>query len=109
MAFDEGVAERLRESFADVEGVVIKKMFGGMAVMVNGNMSCGVVSDTLMVRVGPDQYESALKRPFAAEMDFTGRPMKGFVFVAPEGFESDEDLRSWVEMSLTFVDTLPPK
>ena len=84
-------------------------MFGGIAFMVDGHMSCGVVSDTLMVRVGPDQYEEALKRPFASEMDFTGRPMKGFVYVAPEGFESDEDLECWVRTSLEFVHALPPK
>ena len=109
MAFDEGVADRLRDTFEAIPGVTEKKMFGGIAFMVNGHMSCGVVSDTLMVRVGPDQYEEALKRPFASEMDFTGRPMKGFVYVAPDGFESDEDLESWVRTSLVFVHALPPK
>jgi TfoX/Sxy family transcriptional regulator of competence genes len=109
MAYDEGIAERLRENYETVQNVVEKKMFGGIAFMVNGHMSCGVVADTLMVRVGPDQYDGALARPFASEMDFTGRPMKGFVYVAPEGFEDDEDLNSWVETSLAFVNSLPPK
>lgn len=109
MAYDEGVAERLREVYEAQPGVAERKMFGGIAFMVNGNMSCGVVSDTLMVRVGPDQYADALKRPHASEMDFTGKPMRGFVYVAPKGFESDEDLVSWVTASLDFVYSLPPK
>lgn len=109
MAYDEGVAERLRDAFASEAGVSEKKMFGGIAFMVDGHMSCGVVDDSLMVRVGPDQYDEALERPHAKEMDFTGRPMKGFVYVMPEGFESDEDLLSWVRASLAFVRSLAPK
>jgi len=109
VAFDEGVAERLRDAFAAVPNVAEKKMFGGIAFMVDGHMSCGVVGDTLMVRVGPDQYEDSLSQPFASKMDFTGRPMKGFVYVSPEGFESDESLAFWVSTSLGFVHSLPPK
>jgi TfoX/Sxy family transcriptional regulator of competence genes len=109
MAYDEGVAQRLREVFEEDFDVIEKKMFGGIAFMVNGHMSCGVTDEDLMVRVGPDQYEAALQRPHAREMDFTGRPLKGFVYVAPDGFESDEDLNSWVNISLEFVTALPPK
>ena len=109
MAYDEGLAERLREVYADVPNVVEKKMFGGIAFMVNGHMSCGPVNDTLMVRVGPDLYEEALARPHAREMDFTGRSMKGFVYVSPEGVDTDERLAEWVSLSLEFVHTLPPK
>jgi TfoX/Sxy family transcriptional regulator of competence genes len=109
MPYDEGAAERLREAFESVPDVTEKKMFGGIAFMVNGHMACGVVNDTLMVRVGPAQYEGALGRPHARKMDFTGKPMKGFVYVAPEGFESDESLAEWVGLSLGFVNTLPPK
>ncbi|MDJ0656550.1 MAG: TfoX/Sxy family protein [Xanthomonadales bacterium] len=109
MPYDQGLAERLRDCYAETEGVGEKKMFGGIAFMVGGHMSCGVVRDTLMVRVGPDRYESALARPHAREMDFTGRAMKGFVYVSPDGFESDDDLNQWVELSLQFVSTLPPK
>lgn len=109
MAYDEGVAQRLREAYEAVANVGEKKMFGGIAFMVNGHMSCGVVDDTLMVRVGPERYRDALKRPHTREMDFTGKPLKGFVYVAPEGFESDDDLSSWVKMSLEFVMSLPPK
>lgn len=109
MPYDEGLAERLREAFSTRKDVTEKKMFGGIAFMVSGNMCCGVVNDTLMARVGPDHYDTALKRPHARKMDFTGRPLKGFVYVAPEGFESDEDLAGWVQVSLDFVTTLPAK
>ncbi len=109
MAYDEGVAERLREAYSEIDGVVERKMFGGIAFMVGGHMSCGVVKDTLMVRVGPDQYADALARPHAREMDFTGKSLTGFVYVDPAGFESDEALASWVSMSVGFVSSLPPK
>jgi len=79
MAYDAGVAARLREIFAGTAGVVKKKMFGGIAFMHSGNMCCGIVNEVLMVRVGPDAYDDALQRPYAREMDFTGKPLKGFV------------------------------
>jgi TfoX/Sxy family transcriptional regulator of competence genes len=109
MAYDEGLAERLREIFEDLPAVGEKKMFGGLAFMVHGHMSCGIVDDTLMVRVGPDQYADALSRPHARKMDFTGKPLKGFVYVAPEGIETDDALAAWVRLSLGYVATLPPK
>ena len=109
MAYDEGLAHRLSEIYAPIPGVAEKKMFGGLAFMVNGHMSCGVVNDTLMVRVGPELYPQALDRPHSRPMDFTGKPMKGFVYVAPAGFESEEELASWVQLSLDFVTRLAPK
>lgn len=110
MAYDEGLAERLRETYADIPYVHEKKMFGGLAFMVDGNMSCGVMSDgQLMVRVGPTLYADALARPYARPMDFTGRKMTGFVIVDEQGLVEDEDLRDWVQLSLQFVQSLPPK
>lgn len=109
MAYDEGLAQRLREIFADREDVEEKKMFGGLAFMVSGNMCCGVVGEELMARVGPDQYESALKRAHARQMDFTGKALKGFVYVGVEGIQSDRDLKSWVRRCQQFVSTLPAK
>ena len=109
MPFDPGVVQRLREAYAEVDGVVEKKMFGGIAFMVNGHMSCGVSDDRLMVRVGPKLHDEALARPHARPMDFTGKPLKGFVFVDAEGFESDTVLGAWVQLSLSFVNSLPPK
>ena len=110
MAYDEGLAQRLREYFDERPDVIEKKMFGGIAFMVQGNMSVGVTnSGDLMVRVGKDGHDQALAQPFARPMDFTGKKMKGFVFVEPDGFESDEDLAAWIERSLDFVLTLPAK
>lgn len=109
MAYDEGVAQRLREIFTDRLDVEEKKMFGGLAFMMRGHMCCGVLNDTLMARVGPAQYARALEQPHAREMDFTGKALRGFVYVAPAGFESDDDLLRWVKRCEMFVSSLPPK
>lgn len=109
MAYDEGLAHRVREALCHREDVLEKKMFGGLAFMVSGHMCCGVVDQTLMARVGPDQYEQVLSRPHARAMDFTGRPMKGFLYVSQEGLELDEQLERWVRLCEAFVDSLPPK
>ena len=109
MAVDEGLEERLREHFRDIFDVDEKHMFGGLAMMVNGHMCCGIVKDSLMVRVGRENYASALKRPFAREMDFTGKPLTGFVYVEAEGIAEDQDLADWVQRGLDYVFTLPPK
>jgi hypothetical protein len=84
-------------------------MFGGLAFMVNGHMCCGIVGNELVVRTGPDGFERALSQPHARPMDFTGRPMKGFVFVAPVGYRTDRDLKAWTQRGLKFVLGLPPK
>ena len=109
MAYDEGLAERLREIFADRYDIDEKRMFGGLAFMLHGHMCCGIVNDTLMARVGPEQYVDALRKPYACEMDFTGKAMKGFVYVDPAGFEADENLQAWVALCEGFVNSLPPK
>jgi hypothetical protein len=109
MAYDEGVAERIREIFDQRYDVEEKKMFGGIAFMVRGHMCCGVVNDTLMARVGPDRYADALQQPHTREMDFTGKPMKGFIYVDPAGFETDERLSNWVNICENFISTLPSK
>lgn len=109
MAYDEGLAERMRELLQDRPEISERKMFGGYALMLNGHMCVGINGDDLMVRVGPDQYEEALSQPHAREMDFTGRALKGFVYVAPEGFESDEDLSAWIGRGVRFAESLPPK
>ena len=109
MAYDEGLAERLRAAFMSRADVIERKMFGGIAFMVSGHMCCGVTGDDLMVRVGPEQHADALLLPHARPMDFTGRAMKGFVYVEQSGLDSDENLQEWVNLSLNFVRTLPPK
>jgi TfoX/Sxy family transcriptional regulator of competence genes len=109
MVFDEAVAKRVRSALGKTPEVVEKKMFGGIAFMVRGNMCCGVIDDRLMVRVGPDGYEAALSRPHARPMDFTGRPMKGLVFVEPPGFASVGDLKGWIGRAMEFALSLPAK
>lgn len=109
MAYNERLAERLRAVYAAHRGVVEKRMFGGVAFMVRGHMSCGIANDTLMARVGPEQYDKALSRAHAREMDLTGRSLKGFVYVSPEGLKTKRALTSWVTLSLKYVQSLPPK
>lgn len=86
-----------------------KHMFGGVAFMVRGHMCCGPLDDDLMVRVGPDQYESALKLKHATTMEFTGKPLTGFVTVKADGIRTKRDLSRWIDRGLAFVETLPPK
>lgn len=110
MAYDEEVANRVREALADADVIAIEKqMFGGMAFMVRGHMTIGINGDELMVRVGKDAHENAVSQPYAREMDFTGRPMRGYVYVGTDGFARDADLRAWVRRGLDFTGTLPPK
>ncbi len=109
MAYDEGVAQRVREALLDAPGVVEKRMFGGLAFMVGGNMSCGVVGAELMVRVGPEAHEEALAMPHARVMDFTGKPLKGMVYVSEAGLAADEDLAAWVGRGVEYASSLPPK
>lgn len=109
MAYDEGLAQRLRELFCEDGEVTEKHMFGGLAFMLHGHMCCGVVNDTLMARVGPEKYADALGKSHVREMDFTGKPLTGFVYVDPDGIESDDDLKAWIAMCRSFVTRLPPK
>lgn len=109
MAFDQGLAERLREYFSDRSDVEEKKMFGGLCFLLSQHMCCGIVGERLMARVGPENYEACLKRPHAQKMDFTGKPMKGMIYVAPAGISADADLAHWVNLCTAFVDSLPPK
>jgi len=109
MAFDEGLAERIREELSDVPAVTEKKMFGGLSFLVQGNMACGVIGTDMVVRVGQEQYKEAMLRPHSREMDFTGRSMKGWVYVGESGYESDEDLAEWVQMGVGYALSLPAK
>lgn len=109
MAYDEGLAERLREQFHERTDVEEKKMFGGLCFMVSNHMCCGIVGDMLMARVGADNYEQCLHQKHAKEMDFTGKALKGMVYVSPQGIESDSGLAHWVNLCTAFVESLPPK
>jgi len=109
MAFDEGLAQRIRDQLDDRPGIGEKTMFGGLCFLARGNMCFGIVGEELMVRVGPGAYTGALALPHAREMDFTGRAMKGMVYVATEGVASDDALVAWLERGLAFAESLPPK
>jgi TfoX/Sxy family transcriptional regulator of competence genes len=109
MAYDEKLAERIRHLLAGNPAVSERKMFGGIAFMVGGNMCCGIVRDELMVRLGAERYEDALAQPHARPMDFNGRPMKGMVYVGVNGTKRDEELAEWVERGVSYASSLPAK
>ncbi len=109
MAYDEKLADRIRESMKGKRGVIEKKMFGGVTFMLKDKMFCGIVKDELMIRLMENREEEALNNPHARPMDFTGRPMKGFVFVAPDGFKSKKALEAWIELGIEYVMKSPPK
>jgi|SRR6187549_55680 len=109
MAFDEPLAERVREALAGRADLSERRMFGGIAFMVAGNMAVGIVGDDLMVRLDPEDAERALAEPHVRPMDFTGRPARNMVFVDAEGTASDEDLAAWVDAGTDYASSLPPK
>ncbi len=110
MAYDEDMANRLRELFADREAVTEKKMFGGLAFLVGGHLSVAASrTGGLLVRVNPSETEECLRRPHTARMTMGGRGRDGWILVAPEGVRTKRLLAPWVRRSLAFVDTLPPK
>jgi TfoX/Sxy family transcriptional regulator of competence genes len=109
MAYDEGLATRLRELLDDEPGVVEKKMFGGLALLIGGNMAVGVHKDALLARTDPARQEELLAEPGTRVFDLTGRPMKGWLLVDPRGCAEDDDLRRWVERGVEYARSLPPK
>jgi TfoX/Sxy family transcriptional regulator of competence genes len=102
MPYNEKTADRIREELAAIRKVEEKKMMGGLTFMVNDKMCVGILNDDIMVRIDPAEYEQALERKGCREMDFTGRPMKGFVFVSPEGTKGKKDLNYWIDLALAF-------
>jgi len=102
MAYSEILAEHLRKSFVKVPRVEEKKMMGGLTFMVNGKMCVGILKDDLMVRLDPAVYDAALKRKGCRPMDFTGKPMRGFVFVSPKGTRNKKELSYWIHLALDF-------
>ena len=109
MTFDETLAARIRAALVRKKNVEEKKMFGGIGFLLNGNMLVGVWKNSLIVRVGPDGYEDALLEPHVKEFDITGRPMKGWVLVEPEGIKDNEQLSAWIQRAVKFVGKLPAK
>ena len=109
MAFSEALAARVREVLGGKSGITERKMFGGLAFLLNGNMCCGVVSDRLMLRLGESGAAEALNEPHTRVMDFTGKPMKSMVYVEPTGFSSEEALRGCLQRAVVYASSLPAK
>ena len=109
MAYDEDLGRRVRDQLAAEAGVAEKAMFGGLAFLLNGNMAVGLSGAELMVRVGPEASDDALERPHTRPFDMTGRPMKGWILVAPEGTAAERDLATWVAQGAGFARSLPAK
>ena len=107
MAYNERLADRIRKIVARGKNMTEKKMFGGLAFLLDGKMFCGIVKDDMMVRVGPEQHEKALQEKGARPMDFTGRPMKGYIFVGQGGYKTDDALSKWVKRGAAFVAGMP--
>ena len=109
MAYDKGLAERIRELLAKQPVSAERKMFGGIGFLLHGNMACGIINDALIVRVGLPDYEASLAMSHTRVFDITGRTMKGWIMVNSDGYEDDEDLSRWVRRGTVFAATLPPK
>lgn len=109
MAYDLHLADRIRHLIGPLDGVDERKMFGGVAFLQHGKMFCGIVGDQLIARVGADDYERALALPHVKPMDFSGRPMIGYVFVGPSATRTKRELSRWIEWTSRFVATLPAK
>lgn len=107
MGYNEALAEKVRDLLGENDGLTEKQMFGGLAFMLNGNMACGVVGEELMVRVGPENYDNALSERYTRPMDYTGRPLKGMVYVEEDAIA--QDLDGWVNKGADFASSLPPK
>jgi hypothetical protein len=106
MPFSESLAARTRDALAREPGITEKKMFGGLSFLLHGKLLVGVFKDSLIARVGPGQAKTALKKPHVGVFDITGRPMKGWVVVEPEGVDRDADLKTWIRQAIEFVSAL---
>src|SRR5262245_25094981 len=109
MAFDETLADRIRQTLIRKKNVTEKKMFGGIGFLLNGNILVGVWKNSLIVRLGPEQGEGALTEPYVSVFDITGKAMQGWVLVDPAGLVIDEQLADWIKRAVKFVGKLPAK
>src|SRR3954452_22574973 len=109
MAFSEVLAERIRQRLTRRKNVEERKMFGGIGFLLNGNLLVGVWKESLVVRLGGEEGEEALEEPHVKEFDITGRPMRNWVLVEPEGIQNDEQLSAWIRRAVKFVGALPAK
>jgi TfoX/Sxy family transcriptional regulator of competence genes len=109
MAYDEGLAQRVREALGSRPFITERRMFGGLAFLLDGKMFVGISGSKLMARVGAERYQDALALPHVREMNFTGKAMKGYVYIDPPGLAEDNDLSAWVSWCASHVAALPAK
>ncbi len=109
MAYSEKLADRIRKMLARHKAVAERKMFGGLCFLLQGNMCCGVESTRLVVRVGPERSGQLLRKRHVRPMDFTGKPLRGFIYVMPEGIKSRQALEAWVAFGVQYAKSLPAK
>jgi TfoX/Sxy family transcriptional regulator of competence genes len=109
MAYDEQLADRIRDALAGDDAITERKMFGGWAIMLRGHLLCGVGGDGLLVRLGPELGDAALDEPHTRVMEMAGRPMRSVIVVDPPGTATDAQLEAWLARARAFVETLPPK
>lgn len=109
MPYDSGLFERLEELKPEHPGLMPKKMFGGIGYMLYGNMCFGIYKEFLIIRIGLDRYQAIQNQPYVGAMDITGKPMKGWAKVSPEGIEDDDELTRYMNLAIDFCETLPPK
>jgi hypothetical protein len=109
MAYDEFLADRIRQQLARKKNFVEKKMFGGICFIVNGNMCCGVIGQDLCIRVQPEEAASLLKKKNTRVFDFSGRPAKNMIYVEPKALQKDAQLKEWLDITMKYVKSLPPK
>ncbi len=107
--FNDLTARKIRDALDRTPGVSERQIIGGVAFLLEGNMCCGIFDEKLVVRVGPAAYDDALREPHAYPMDFTGRPLPGFVYIAREGYASEVALKQWIDRSVGFVSSLPQR
>lgn len=109
MAYDEGLADRIRTTLGPTGRFSERKMFGGLCFMVNGNMCCGIVGNDLMLRLTPEAVSAALRLPHTRPMDFTGKPMKSMIYVDAVGLDSDDALATWIHSAERIARAMPAK
>src|SRR5882672_3660724 len=109
MAYDERLAERVRKTLGETRGLIERRMFGGLCFEMGGHMCCGILGQELVVRVGPIGYDLALRRSHARPMDFTGKPLRGFVYVSSDGLKDLRSIRRWVGEGVRYASSLPKK
>ena len=109
MPYDDTLAGRVRGLLKHRKSVSEKRMFGGIAFMLGGKMCCGVIKEDFVARIGAESYPDALRAPHVRPMDFTGRPIKGYVYVGPKAIPTDGELQAWIDRSIAFTASLAEK